>query len=123
MYLTNEQSDYYLSVLKIIAPKVTGKLGYAVARNMRNLSNSLTEYIERKNSLIIKYGAEINGEISLNKSDENYKLFLNEIKEFSDIEHDIDIMKVAPNDIYNSTLSADVISNIMFMIDEGDTNG
>lgn len=90
---------------------------------MRNLSNSLTEYIERKNSLIIKYGTEINGEISLNKSDENYKLFLEEIKEFSDIEHDIDIMKVAPDDIYNSTLSADVISNIMFMIDEGDTNG
>ena len=123
MYLTNEQSDYYLSVLKIIAPKATGKLGYAVARNMRNLSNSLTEYIERKNSLIIKYGTEINGEISLNKSDENYKLFLNDIKEFTNIEHDIDIMKVSPSDIYNSTLSADVISNIMFMIDEGDTNG
>ena len=90
---------------------------------MRNLSNSLTEYIEIKNSLIIKYGTEINGEISLNKSDENYNLFLKEIKEFSGIEHDIDIMKVTPNDIYDSTLSADAISNIMFMIDEGDTNG
>lgn len=123
MKITNNNADYYLSVLKIIAPKATGKLGYAVARNMRNLSNSLTEYIQRKNSLIIKYGTEINGEISLNKSDKNYKLFLNEIKEFSNIEHDIDIMKVAPDDIYNSTLSADVISNIMFMIDEGDING
>nr|DAT64384.1 MAG TPA: hypothetical protein [Caudoviricetes sp.] len=40
MYLTNEQCDYYLSVLKIIAPKVTGKLGYAVARN--NVFNKRT---------------------------------------------------------------------------------
>lgn len=120
MNFTNEQADYYLSVLKIISTKVTGKLGYAVARNIRELSMSLHEYTDIKNDLITKYGENNGKEIILSVESENYKKYQDEIKEYSDIEHDVNIMLVEPEEIYKSTLTADVISNIMFMVKDGE---
>ena len=120
MKITNEKADYYLSVLKIISTKVSGKLGYAVARNIRELSTSLSEYTGIKNTLITKYGENNGKEIILSVESENYKKYQDEIKEYSDIEHDINIMLVEPDEIYKSTLTADVISNIMFMVKDGE---
>ena len=119
MKITNKKADYYLSVLKIISTKVAGKLGYAVARNIRELSVSLSEYTGIKNDLITKYGENNGKEIILSVESENYKKYQEEIKEYSDIEHDVNIMLVEPEEIYKSTLTADVISNIMFMVKDG----
>ena len=123
MKITNEKADYYLSVLKIISTKVTGKLGYAVARNIRELSMSLSEYTGIKNDLITKYGENNGKEIILSVESENYKKYQDEIKEYSNIEHDVNIMLVEPEEIYKSTLTADVISNIMFMVKDGEQVG
>lgn len=120
MKLSNNEADIYLSVLKDIAPKVTGKFGYGVARNIRELTASLTEYRKARNDLIAKYG-EISGEeIVLKSTSGYYKDFINEIKAYADIEHDVNIMTVEPEEIFTSQLTADVINQIMFMIKEGD---
>lgn len=120
MKLNNETADYYLSVLKIISPKVSGKFGYAVARNIRELSTSLKEYTQIKNSLITKYGEQTNKEIVLSADSENFQKYQTEIKEYAEIEHDVNIMFVGPEEIYKSTLTADIISNIMFMVKDGE---
>ena len=124
MKISNQVADSYLSALKLISKKVSGKFGYAVARNIRELSNSLKEYIQIKNELIAKYG-EVNGnEISLNTNSENYKDFIKELKEFAEIEHEVNIMEIELEHIYNSSLTADLITSIMFMIkEEGVNNG
>lgn len=123
MKLSNNQADIYLSALKDIAPKVTGKFGYAVARNIRELTASLTEYHKTRNDLITKYG-EISGEeVVLKSTSEFYVKFIDELKTYAEIEHDVNIMAVEPEEIFNSTLTADVINGIMFMIKECDENG
>lgn len=123
MKLTNETADFYLSVLRIISPKVSGKLGYAVARNIRELSTSLKEYTQIKNSLITKYGEQSENEITLSAGSENFQKYQAEISEYAGIEHDINIMPIEPEEIYKSALTADVISNIMFMVKDGDNIG
>lgn len=123
MKITNEKADYYLSVLKIISTKVSGKLGYAVARNIRELSTSLSEYTGIKNTLITKYGENNGKEIILSTESENYQKYFQEIKDFADIKHDVNIMLVDPEDIYKSNLTADVISKIMFMVKDGEQVG
>ena len=77
-----------------------------------------------KNELIAKYG-EVNGnEISLNTNSENYKDFIKELKEYAEIEHEVSIMEIELEHVYNSSLTADLITSIMFMIkEEGVDNG
>lgn len=122
MRIRNDEADFYLSVLKLISIKVTGKLGYAVARNMRALSISLKEYTEVKNNLISKYGEDNGNEIELKAASENFKLYQAEIAEYASIEHDVDIMQVEAETVFNSPLTADILSNIMFMIKDGEDN-
>lgn len=124
MKMTNNEADINLSALKFISKKVSGKFGYAVARNIRELSNSLKEYIQIKNELIAKYGEANGNEIILNSNSQNFALFQNELREYAEIEHDINIMPIEVEYIYQSTLTADLIDKIMFMIkEEGAENG
>jgi predicted acetyltransferase len=123
MKLNNEAADFYLSILNIISSKVSGKFGYAVARNIRALKDSLSEYTDIKNKLITEYGEQSNNSIELRVDSPNFKKYQEEIKEYNVIEHDVDIMQIEPEEVYKSSLTADVISNIMFMIKEVNDNG
>ena len=123
MIFKNNEADYYLSVLRIISKDVNGKFGYAVARNIRELSNSLKEYTQIKNELIVKYGEQKGNEFSLSQNSEKYKDFQNELRPLAEIEHDVPIMLVDAEDVYKSSLTADKIGELFFMIKDGDTNG
>lgn len=116
----NNEADYYLSILKSISKEVNGKFGYAVARNIRELTNSLKEYTQIKNELIVKYGEQKGNEFSLSANSEGFKAFQNELKSYADIEHDVPIMRIEAEEIYGSTLTADKISELFFMIKDGD---
>jgi predicted acetyltransferase len=123
MRLNNEAADFYLSILNIISSKVSGKFGYAIARNIRALKDSLSEYTDIKNKLITEYGEQSNNSIELRVDSPNFKKYQEEIKDYNVIEHDVDIMQIEPEEVYKSSLTADVISNIMFMIKEVNDNG
>lgn len=124
MRINNKTADCYLAALKLVSKEAKGKFGYAVARNIRELSTSLKEYIHIKNELIVKYGKCTNNEYVLNMKSKEFIDFQEEIKEIAEIEHDINIMMIEPEYIYQSSLTADLIDNIMFMIlEEGDNNG
>ena len=123
LILKNNEVDYYLTVLKSISKDVSGKLGYAVARNIREFNNSLKEYTQFKNELIVKYGEQKGNEFSLSQNSEKYKDFQNELKPLAEIEHDVPIMFVNAEDVYSSCLTADKIGELFFMIKDGDTNG
>lgn len=122
MKICNSEANSYLSALRTISNKATGKFGYAVARNMRTLSQSLKEYLDVRNDLITKYGEKDGDSIVLNSNSDNFKLYQAEISEIAAIEHDVDIMQVEAEAVFNSTLTADEMSNIMFMIKDGEDN-
>lgn len=122
MKIKNLDADRYLVALSKVSHKVTGKLGYAVARNMREITESLREYTKIKNELIVKYGDIRGNEAILNTTSSNFQKFQEEIEEIANIEHEISIMLVDVECVYNSTLSADDISGLLFMFNEGVAN-
>lgn len=119
MKLTNIEMSNKLINLNDISDKVSGKLAYAVARNIRKISAEIIEFENIKNQLINKYGtADENGLSSVNVGTEGYEKFMDEIKEYTSIEHDIDIYKVSEDEIFKSDLNAKEIINLDFMIEE-----
>lgn len=118
MKLTNGEMNIYLNSLTDISVKVKGKLAYCVARNIRKISNELIEFERIKNDYICEHGHEENGRYIININTKEYADFLIFIKEYIEIEHDIDIMLVESEEIYKSDLTGDEILKLDFMIKE-----
>ena len=122
MKLTNIEMNNILSNLGNISDKVTGKLAYAVARNMRKIGNEIVDFENIRNKLINKYGTldENENNYVIKVGTEEHKKFMEEISEYTSIEHDVDIYKVDKEEIFKSNLTAKEIINLDFMIEETD---
>jgi len=104
--------------LDSVATDCTGKLGYAVARNIRLLNTELTEYNDKRNELIRKYGTEKDGNISIAIGTEEHKKFVEEMAQYDDIELEVELMKVNEDVLSNSNLSANSMLVLMdFMVE------
>lgn len=121
MKLTNIQMSNNLLYLNKIANKTKGKLAYAIARNIRKISNEVCEFEKIRNDLIAKYGtADENGISSIKANTDAYDKFLKEIEEYIYIEHDVDIYKISEEEIFKSDLTANEILWLDFMIDDNE---
>lgn len=121
MKLTNIEMSAYLNSLKEISGKTKGKLSYAVARNIRKLTNELVEFEDTRNELICKYGSETeNGQyiIDPQSNPDGFEKYWKDMQEYSYISHDVDIFRIDPVVFETSDLTAEDIMNIEFMIDE-----
>ena len=124
MKLTNVQMDNYLQAMQNISEKITGKLAYAVARNMRKISEELVEYQNLKNNAIFKYGETgEDGRASILVGSDAYKQFIEEMKDYAEISHDVVIQKITKDELLSSSLNANEILTIDFMVEEGGNNG
>lgn len=124
MKLTNVQMDNYLQAMQNISEKVTGKFAYAVARNMRKISEELVEYQNLKNNAIFKYGETgEDGRASILVGSDAYKQFIEEMKDYAEISHDVVIQKITKDELLSSSLNANEILTIDFMVEEGGPNG
>ena len=119
MIFTNATMNLHLNSLNTLSKKVKGRLAYAVARNIRKLTNELIEFENIKNDYIIKYGEKSeDGRYSIDLKSDEYKNFLEFIKDYISIEHDVDIFMVSEEEIYTSDLTADEILSLDFMISD-----
>lgn len=119
MKLTNKKMDECFNALNDISEKTNGKLGYAIARNLRKLSEELVEYQSLKDKAIFKYGEkDNNGHTSIIVGSEGYDNFINEMKEYMNIEHDVQIFTVTEEEVLKSDLNAKEMLAIDFMIQE-----
>lgn len=118
MKYTNLQLQTYFDILNEVASKVTGKLAYFVTKNARVISNELNEYTTIRNDNIRKYGQEIDGQIKLAYDSPEYTDFCKVMAEYDNIELDVKILKVKPEDLYTSQLNAVEMDRLSFMIDE-----
>ena len=117
MKLSNGTMHLYLKSLSAVSNKVKGKLGYCVARNIRKLNSELVEFENTKNKYICEHGEEDeNGTFSIDTRTNQYKAFLVYMKDFIEIEHDVDITKVSEEEIFDSDLTANEILSLDFMI-------
>ena len=119
MKLTNIEMSNHLNSLNQISSKVKGKLGYAVARNIRKISDELIEFENIRLEHIRKYGTvNENGECVIKKDTEEYHKFITDMQEFANISHDVDIFMINADIVMESDLTAEEMIKIEFMINE-----
>lgn len=99
-------------------------VGYAAARNMRVLSDALTEYTQFEREAILKYGVDdldVNGKPTGTKSispdSENFDSFIKEMSPLQRIVQEVPIMIVKFKEVIGF-LSGKEILNIDWMLED-----
>ena len=119
MKLTNVEIDMYVTQLTQLAPKTTGKLGYAIAKNLRVLNNELVEYRKIKDDTIKQFGElSESGYYQIKTDSPAFSEFVKEMKQYDDIISDVNLIMVNPEDIYNSQLNGEETMQLLFMIND-----
>lgn len=119
MKLTNTEMSTYVYILTQLAPKTQGRLAYAVAKNIRKLEMELVEYNKIKDKHIKEFGEENeDGVYQIKTNSEEFQKFVEAMAPYDDIESEVAITMVMPDDVYSSALKGDEVGRIMFMIDD-----
>lgn len=95
-------------------------IGYVAARNLRTLSDALSEYVMFRDGLIEKYGEpepDSPGLFALRTDSPKFPQFLEEIKPFDETEHEVELMSVK-YDPAAGGLSGEEILAVDWMLEE-----
>ena len=100
MILKMQQALLYLQQIEQL-PQATGKVGYAIYKNITILSNATKEFRQMQNDLIKKYGQNN----SINEQSPNWQKFVQELKPLLDIECDVNLFQIPEDEIYNEVFT------------------
>ena len=96
--------------------KEPGRLGFALAKNMRKLADELVEYEAKRNELIEKYGNAL-GDGRFNFTPENAAKFQKEMEEYDAIEFEFEPTKVSEDVFCSGSLTSDQMFSLMWMVE------
>ena len=117
MKLSNSEMWDALQVLS--QTKETGKLGYACARNLRKLLEESREYMETRDTLLRKYGAD-QGNGKYNIPPEKVADFTSELNEYGKIEHEVDVMQVSEDVFCSGSFTTKEMYTLSWMVKEAE---
>jgi len=119
MKIRNDVALMYLNLLTgFIEKGYKGKFGYVLTVNLRKIKESLQEFLNTRNELIMKYGEKKDENYFLNQEDKGkYKKFIEEITPLATIEQHIDIMKIPANEVWDQ-LDSEAMIQLEWMLDE-----
>lgn len=100
MILKMQQALLYLQQIEQL-PQATGKVGYAIYKNITILNNATKEFRQMQNDLIKKYGQNN----SINEYSPNWQKFVQELKPLLDIECDVNLFQISEDEIYNEVFT------------------
>lgn len=113
MKITNVDAYTCLNIMSGL--KESGKLGFAIAKNMRKLSDELVEFIEKRNSLLKLYGNEQDGNIVV--PPENLPSFFKAFNEYASIEFEFQPQTVTEEVFCGGSLTSDQMFQLYWMVE------
>lgn len=116
MKFTNEQM--FQNIIVMHGLHETGRLGYAIARNLRKMTDAAKEYLDIRENLLSKYGTD-QGDGSYFVPPENTEAFKNDIQDYATIEHDVDVFHVTENEFISGNMDSDQMYVLDWMVGEG----
>lgn len=108
------------SVQTLTQVEERGILGYACARNLRKLLDALKEYMEKRDELLKTYGTPKGNSQYLFEGPDAEQKFLEELRPYNTIEHDVDIYKVPLKEFLGGNLTSKQMYILEWMIDESE---
>lgn len=109
--MTNEQMATAVEVLSTLGE--TGKLGYAIARNLRKLKDSATEYFEMRSKFFHEFGTKKNGMYSV-----PIDVYTENMGDIGRIEHEVDIYQIDEETFFSGGLTSSQMEQLMWMVKE-----
>ena len=96
--------------------KETGKLGFALAKNARKLSDELVEYIAKRDELLKQYGSDLGGGRFQFVGD-SIGRFNEAIKEYDEMEFEFEPMTISEDVFCSGSLTSDQMYALMWMVE------
>lgn len=115
MTMTNGEAFNSVQILETL--RETGKLGYAVAKNLRRLKDELTEFYAKREELIRKYGSE-NEDGSFAIPKEAVTPFISEFREYESMLFEYSPCKISEDVFCSGNLTSDQMYALDWMVDE-----
>ncbi len=115
MKMTNKTIWEGIQTLGAVSEK--GKLGYACARNMRKLLDAGKEFMDTRDQFLQEYGDDA-GNGKYNFPPEKAEAFANAIREYEEIEHDVDVYQVSEDVFTSGNLTSKHMYSLAWMVKE-----
>ena len=112
-----KNEDMFRNIMVMRDIHETGKLGYAIARNMRKMTDAAKEYMDIREDILKKYGNETDDGLYMIPKDKTAD-FSREMGEYSGIEHDVDVFFVSESDFLNSNMDTQQMFALDWMISQ-----
>lgn len=126
MILTNVDIVNKIESLKPFLDR-SDMIGYAAARNTRKLTDASVEYVEKQQSIMLKYGSEefdddgkATGRMVIGFNDPNFKKFKAELETYSILKHEITIFKIPYSEVIGKLTGSEILE-IDWMLEDSDT--
>lgn len=116
MILTNAQMFDSVAALSN-ARDEKGLLGYAIAVNLRKLTNEVREYSAKRDELLKEHGTDA-GNNRYNLTPAQAKAFNEALTPYSDLTCDVQVMQVAPEVFYGGGLTSAQMYALSWMVKE-----
>lgn len=117
MKLTNAKILESIQVLTS-AKDEKGLLGYAVAVNLRKLTDEVREYAKKRDELLKEYGTDM-GAGKYDFTAESGAAFQEALQPYADMEIDVAVMQIAPEVFYGGNLTSAQMYALSWMAKEG----
>ena len=112
MTMTNEEMGGYIETLSKL--KERGKLGYAIARNLRLLRTNATEYLTEKARGFKEYGKQQGSIIRVAPDD-----YMREMGDIPSISHEVEVYQVDEETFTSGSLDSVQMESLLWMVQEG----
>lgn len=116
MKMTNEEMRKSIEALNMA--QETGKLGYAIARNLRKLRDAAKEYIDIYEGLLKEHATQSKTPGRYILTPEAQEKIEAGIAEFKDIESDVDVFTVDEETFCSGELKSNQMSVLLWMVEE-----
>lgn len=111
-------SEAYDSLAMLVKLREKGRLGLVIAKNVRLLREELSEYIEKRDEMVLKVG-RVNGDgLCVIEGKNHVDAFLELMNEYNTIEFEFTPQRIDEETFCSGDLTSDQMVLLSWMIDE-----
>ncbi|MCC8039174.1 MAG: hypothetical protein LIP02_13730 [Bacteroidales bacterium] len=112
--MTNAEMDSAVQAMSNLHE--TGKLGYAIARNLRILKTECTEYLQLKAELFEELGDRDGNQYSI--PPDKIPEYIERLGDIPSIDHEVNLYTITEEEFLSGTLTSDQMEALLFMVQE-----
>ena len=115
MKMKNEQMLNSIAILSNLEEK--GVLGFAIAKNLKKLTEECREYAEKREELLQKFGTDVgNGRYEINP--DKVMNFIEALRPYGELEVDVAVMTVSQEAFCGGNLTSQQMFALDWMVEE-----